>query len=520
MSSSSNLPPVATLTIVFVTVILIAAILGFIVFYLRCRHPHQSAMFRSESLQQLNREALDPEYTLQPIQSKTETDFRTDFTGVNNLESTYSEGTESSVSKSSQVAPVQSNATAAYLNLMPSIQQQQQQSSISHVSSTNISPGDKSHVELEASDMLADLVPFEFPRRKSQPAILTSSGEGGTQTSHTTVTLVTNGKTLSLPGFLMLMLDVDFRIESGLAEGGSGMVYRGDLINATAISRNSGLKSCVVKDVKENKDAVEETSNGFLQEVAVMWLFSSSKYFVKLLGYSPEPQMMIMKFYHLGSLKDILYTEGMFSKANGGRPWTPRVSVSFAYDVANALAEMHHTGVVHSDVKAANILVDNDEIGELFLCMSDFGVSAVVDESLLRVKAMPRSVINGASIAYAAPEVFDKLRECIVEDTSRSKHVLISKASDTYAYGVLLYELIGRKRPWGMMTFEEIEAMVGSGGRPRFPDDMQEIVENEPRLHQLAMIMNRCWAQDAQLRPTMKHLLPDLYKMYNVRDFE
>jgi hypothetical protein len=55
-------------------------------------------------------------------------------------------------------------------------------------------------------------------------------------------------------------------------------------------------------------------------------------------------------------------------------------------------------------------LLEVDEYKDLYLVISDFGVSTVIDDSLFKVKGMPKSLVSGASCPYAAPEVFQRLR--------------------------------------------------------------------------------------------------------------
>ncbi len=92
------------------------------------------------------------------------------------------------------------------------------------------------------------------------------------------------------------MMDVDFRCERVLAQGGGGLLFRAELINDHIIQRNQNDRLCTVKIVKgnrrnthfgsfkrvENENMDEELRNGFLQEVALMWLFVNSKNFAKV----------------------------------------------------------------------------------------------------------------------------------------------------------------------------------------------------------------------------------------------
>ncbi len=100
---------------------------------------------------------------------------------------------------------------------------------------------------------------------------------------------------MAVPGFLMVAMDQDFTLAKILAEGGGGTIFTGTLTNPSAILRNNGKDSCSVKLIKgkqvircflcqliEIPDSSEEIEKSFLQEVAIMWLFSQSRNFVKV----------------------------------------------------------------------------------------------------------------------------------------------------------------------------------------------------------------------------------------------
>ncbi len=103
-------------------------------------------------------------------------------------------------------------------------------------------------------------------------------------------------------------------------------------------------------------------------------------------------------------------------------------AVRMARDTALALEHAHRRGVLHRDVKPSNLLVAAD--GRVRLC--DFGLAALEDGD-----ALTRTGAQLGSLPYMAPEQL------------RGDAAAIGPATDVYALGVTLYELITLARPYG-----------------------------------------------------------------------
>jgi len=74
---------------------------------------------------------------------------------------------------------------------------------------------------------------------------------------------------------------------------------------------------------------------------------------------------------------------------------------------------------------------------------------------------------------------------------------------DTYAYGVILFELLTRDTYFGEVKFiSDLSVMVENGKRPKVPDEISH------RIYKKAM--NECWHQDPGLRPQMASVIQDL----------
>lgn len=110
-------------------------------------------------------------------------------------------------------------------------------------------------------------------------------------------------------------------------------------------------------------------------------------------------------------------------------PVPPRQAAVIAADLADALAYAHEQGVVHRDVKPANIRLDEHETAYLM----DFGV-AYRPESGEMVTLPPGSIVG--TPAYLAPE------------QAGGGQTDVLPASDQYSLGAVLYELLCGRPPF------------------------------------------------------------------------
>ena len=101
--------------------------------------------------------------------------------------------------------------------------------------------------------------------------------------------------------------------------------------------------------------------------------------------------------------------------------------------VAAALAHAHANGIVHRDLKPANVLVN---LADGQVKLADFGVARVEDASATRTG------MTLGTPAYMAPE--------------QLAGAPASAASDTYALGVMLFELLAGRRPHQAATLGEL----------------------------------------------------------------
>jgi serine/threonine-protein kinase len=108
-----------------------------------------------------------------------------------------------------------------------------------------------------------------------------------------------------------------------------------------------------------------------------------------------------------------------------GQPVSPIAALWLAAHVADALGAAHARGIVHRDVKPANVLLTEEGCPKL----TDFGIAKLLD-----IPAVTRASVLLGTPHYLAPE--------------QASGGAITPATDVYALGVVLYEMLAGRRPF------------------------------------------------------------------------
>jgi eukaryotic-like serine/threonine-protein kinase len=209
-------------------------------------------------------------------------------------------------------------------------------------------------------------------------------------------------KTASLP--------IRYRDPSLVAHGGMGEVYRA---TDTTLGR-----AVAVKVLGERYAHDETVRKRFSREALAAARLSSEPSTVTIfdVGEWEGRPFIVMEYVAGGSLEDVLRREG-------AQP-PPRV-LEWLEQAAQALDHAHGRGVVHRDVKPANLLIGSD--GRVRV--ADFGVASAMGLDSL---TQTGTIIGTAG--YLSPEQAEG-RET-------------TAASDCYALGVVAFELLTGARPY------------------------------------------------------------------------
>jgi len=217
-----------------------------------------------------------------------------------------------------------------------------------------------------------------------------------------------------------------YHVDTEIGRGGMGVVYRA--------TRTDIGSTVALKMLRERFPSTERVER-FLQEQQV-------------LGRLQHPG--IARFLDAGLTVDgtpffvMEYVEGTpITKACQDLGLQDRLERFL--DVCDAVQHAHRQLVVHRDIKPSNVFVTPD--GEVKLL--DFGIAKLLEEDAGLTQTSERLLTP----AYAAPE------QVRAED--------VSTATDVYALGALLYELLAEVRP------------LDVDGLP-FPEAAERIIKDEP----------------------------------------
>ncbi|KAI7838908.1 hypothetical protein COHA_007314 [Chlorella ohadii] len=208
---------------------------------------------------------------------------------------------------------------------------------------------------------------------------------------------------------------------------------------------------------------------------------------VTFMGVCLLPPCILTEHCSQGSLYGVLSKAARDPAFAAQLTWRRRLAM--ACDATRGLLYLHVSSppIVHSDVKSPNVLVDHNWNAKV----CDFNLSAFA-----------RGPGGGAAPSnprWLAPEVLQGERA--------------SAASDTYAFAILLWELLTWQLPWGGMDPFQIRRAVLAGVRPELPplDALPGAgAASMPGLEAYCSLMRACWAGDPQQRPTLEPVVAQL----------
>jgi serine/threonine-protein kinase len=118
-------------------------------------------------------------------------------------------------------------------------------------------------------------------------------------------------------------------------------------------------------------------------------------------------------------------------------------TVEHVLQTCNAMREAHRLGIVHRDLKPSNLFLTTVE-GRAIVKVLDFGISKVDDDREARVTGTQTTV---GTPLYMSPEQIRSAKS-------------VDHRSDQWALGVILYELLAGRAPFGGETIPEVSVKI------------------------------------------------------------
>lgn len=216
-------------------------------------------------------------------------------------------------------------------------------------------------------------------------------------------------------------LDTDYLLGEVLGTGGMGVVY-------SAIQRSLGRRVAI--KIPHPELASDRLVTRRFRTEARACSRIDHKNVVRVIDFGGEDGALFLAMQHVAGapLEDLVREHG---------PLETSVATDLATQLLAALDAAHTAGIIHADIKTGNVLVETLTDGTLRAVVIDFGLARFCDERSLHD---PREISGTPD--YLAPELIRGGAPTV--------------ASDLYAAGVVLYELLSGSTPFGGGTATEI----------------------------------------------------------------
>jgi serine/threonine protein kinase len=258
----------------------------------------------------------------------------------------------------------------------------------------------------------------------------------------TATTCVDDGERLMMlqgePDLIGEILEGKYRIKDRLGQGGMGTVYRA---YQSSMARDVAIK-VLRPQFALNKVAIQR----FLREArAASQLRHPNTITVYDSGQTQDGHLFLVMEMLLGlPLSDVMARETRMA---------PDRAAHILSQICDALSEAHDKGIIHRDMKAENVFLEHTAGNPEHVKVLDFGIAKMTEEN--NISATATGMICGTP-AYMSPE------QAMGRD--------LTPASDVYALGVLLFEMLVGTRPFSGDSPMEVMLKHINDPFPGLPD--------------------------------------------------
>ncbi|PKY48217.1 kinase-like protein [Rhizophagus irregularis] len=222
--------------------------------------------------------------------------------------------------------------------------------------------------------------------------------------------------------------------------------------------------------------------NNFVKELKNLKKASFHPNIIGFYGITKEPlsnkYIMVLEYANQGNLREYLKNNFKFLQ------WSDKIQM--ALDIARGLICLHFKNIIHRDLHAKNILVNNNR-----LMITDFGTSK---QLLEHTSNSTHSTADGLGMAeYNEPQLFKII------------NYKKDKKSDIYSLGVLLWEISS-----GRLPFPDYPRNV-LGSHISHLNLRENPIEGTPLKYQ--QLYQECWDNEPKSRPDIEKVYETLSQL-------
>src|SRR5579863_348754 len=258
-----------------------------------------------------------------------------------------------------------------------------------------------------------------------------------------------------------------FRVVRLLGRGGMGEVYE---------AHDSEIGRVALKTIRADVQR-RNSLQRFKQEVQLARMVTSPHVcrIHELFTLPQDPNKPVVAFLTMEFLEGLTLADQISQK--GQVPW--REAEQIALQLCQGLTAIHEAGIVHRDLKSRNVMLASHNVTSRAVVM-DLGLARGPEAG--EAGGRPGMTLSGTGMGtpdYMAPEQFES--------------GAVSAATDIYAMGVVLYEMVTGRLPFEAST--PMGAAVRRGKRPPSASSIQPGVPNR-----WDKVISRCLEYDCERR--------------------
>ncbi|MGR4850264.1 serine/threonine-protein kinase [Streptomyces sp. LARHCF252] len=262
-----------------------------------------------------------------------------------------------------------------------------------------------------------------------------------------------------------------YLLEEPLGRGATGTVWRArqrETAGAEAAVPGQPGETVAIKVLKEELANDADVVMRFLRERSVLLRLTHPN-IVRVRDLVVEGDLLAL-------VMDLVEGPDLHHYLRENGPFSPVAAALLTAQIADALAASHADGVVHRDLKPANVLLQQYD-GRMHPLLTDFGIARLADSP-----GLTRTQEFVGTPAYVAPEGAEGRPQ--------------TSAVDIYGAGILMYELVTGRPPFGGGSALEVlhQHLSAEPRRPStVPDPLWTVIE-------------RCLRKNPDERPSAENL--------------
>ncbi|HEV2351088.1 MAG TPA: protein kinase [Terriglobia bacterium] len=276
-----------------------------------------------------------------------------------------------------------------------------------------------------------------------------------------------------------------YEIVAPLGAGGMGEVYRA---RDTKLNRDVALKV-----LPEAFSADSQRMARFEREAQVLASLNHPNIAtIHGLEESGTTRALVMELVEGPTLAERISVAAVSDRRPGTGAQRAPLQLDEALEIARQIAEAlefaHERGIIHRDLKPANVKITPDGLVKVL----DFGLAKALDPEDSGSN-LPNSPTLSPTLSIAATQAGVILGTAAYMSPEQARGKKVDRRADIWAFGAVLYEMLGGKQPFSGGTISDTLAEV-----LKFEPDWNALPPGTPA--SIQKLLRRCLAKDPKRR--------------------